>query len=159
MPVASMPAPGTPRRQARVLHQAVILPRGIDPHHWYDVVEGRRRDDTRPGMILLRIGGEMMHMPQSCLEFRSQQAVGARAADRVPASLPATWPAGRPAKLPAARAVPQPLTQVAALRAGALRAVADWGRGFTPRQIALAASIVPVGIVAFGMARRVIAIR
>lgn len=66
----SSTTPAAPaRRQARFA-AAAILPHDVTPATWYDVCEGRRRDDDRPGMVLLDLGERRAHFPVSCLEFR-----------------------------------------------------------------------------------------
>lgn len=61
------------RRQAKFLSGQVILPEGLEPGRWYDVLRGRRHDDERPGMVLLDLGTRRVHVPVSCLEFRVYQ--------------------------------------------------------------------------------------
>jgi hypothetical protein len=63
-----------PRRQARFLHDQVIVPTGVRTDAWYDVCTGRRRDDRRSGMVLINLGGSRMLVPDTCLEFRSRPA-------------------------------------------------------------------------------------
>ena len=60
------------RRQARFLHDQVIVPTGVRTDAWYDVCAGRRRDDRRSGMVLLNLRGSRMLVPDNCLEFRSR---------------------------------------------------------------------------------------
>jgi hypothetical protein len=67
------------RRQARFLSDQVILPEGLEPGRWYDVLRGRRHDDERPGMVLLDLGTRRVHVPVSCLEFRVPQPAPAPA--------------------------------------------------------------------------------
>ncbi len=108
------------RRQARIQSQAVILPRGIDAGQWYDVVPGRRHNDERPGMVLLNLGGSMLHFPERCLEYREPGETCARPG----ASASAAPAAGAPAR-------------------GRRR---SWT--LTGRQLAVAATILPVGLAA-----------
>ena len=56
----------------------MIVPSGLCSHTWYDIASGRRRDDERPGMVLLDLGDRRVHVPARCLEFRD--AVGVPAA-------------------------------------------------------------------------------
>lgn len=62
--------PGSALRQARVLASQVIVPGEVDPTRWYDVRQGRRREDSRPGMVLLDLGARLLPFPAACLEFR-----------------------------------------------------------------------------------------
>jgi hypothetical protein len=63
------------RRQARMLTHKVIAPDGIDADRWYPICYGRRRDDQRPGMVLLDLGSQRMLLPENCLEFRDPDAL------------------------------------------------------------------------------------
>ncbi len=90
------------RRQARFLSDRVILPEGMEHGRWYDVRAGRRRDDNRPGMVLLDLGVRRLHVPAPCLEFRVDRPKMARrwrpkvvlAASLVPISLVAAVAVG-----------------------------------------------------------------
>jgi hypothetical protein len=62
------------RRQARFLHDQVVVPTGVRTDAWYDVCTGRRRDDRRTGMVLLNLGDTRMLVPNNCLEFRARPA-------------------------------------------------------------------------------------
>ena len=46
------------------------MPSGLCARTWYNLATGRRRDDERPGMILLEVNGGRVHIPARCLEFR-----------------------------------------------------------------------------------------
>lgn len=59
-----------PRRQARFLPDRVILPEAFEAGRWYDVCTGRRRDDHRPGFVLLEVGPHRTSVPAAVLEFR-----------------------------------------------------------------------------------------
>jgi hypothetical protein len=63
-----------PRRQARFLAEVVILPKGVEPGRWYDVSQGRRHDDNRPGTVQLELGGRRINVLESCVEFRDRPA-------------------------------------------------------------------------------------
>jgi hypothetical protein len=107
------------RRQARMLTHKVIAPDGIDADRWYPICYGRRRDDQRPGMVLLDLGTQRMLLPESCLEFRDPDA---------------------PRRAGPAR--PLDAGQLVAAGARALR------RQVAPNGFTLAASLVPIGTIA-----------
>ena len=62
------------RRQARFLHDKVVVPTGVRTDAWYDVCTARRRDDRRSGMVLLNLGSSRMLVPDNCVEFRARPA-------------------------------------------------------------------------------------
>lgn len=66
------------RRQARFCPEKSIPPDGIQPEIWYEVCQGRRRDDHRPGMVLLDLGDRRMLVPEACIELREAPAEAAR---------------------------------------------------------------------------------
>ena len=76
-----------PRRHARFVAHRVIPPDGCEPNRWYTVCEGRRREDNRPGMVVLDVGTHRVSVPEICVEVRA----GVPAADTTPA--PASPPA------------------------------------------------------------------
>jgi hypothetical protein len=76
-----------PRRHARFVAHRVIPPDGCEPNRWYTVCEGRRREDNRPGMVVLDVGTHRVSVPEICVEVRA----GVPAAGTTPA--PATPPA------------------------------------------------------------------
>lgn len=61
-----------PRRQARFVAHRVIPPDGCEPNRWYHVCSGRRREDNRPGMVVLDLGTERVTVPQICVEIRTE---------------------------------------------------------------------------------------
>jgi hypothetical protein len=85
------------------LPDRVILPEGVEHGRWYDVRTGRRRDDSRPGMVLLDLGVRRIHVPASCVEFRVDRPRAVR-----------RW---RPKLVLAASLVPLSLVAVVALGA------------------------------------------
>lgn len=70
IPSSTVAARSAGRRQARFVASRVILSTDVRPEAWYDVCTGRRRGDTRPGMVLLDLGTRREHVPADCLEFR-----------------------------------------------------------------------------------------
>ena len=68
------------RREARFLHDQVIVPTGVSLEAWYEVCAARRRDDRRSGMVLLNLGGSRMLVPDNCLEFRAARRPTRRSA-------------------------------------------------------------------------------
>jgi len=90
-----------PRRQARFVAHRVIPPDGCEPNRWYDVCEGRRREDNRPGTLVLDVGTHRVPVPETCVELRA----GAPAARR-------RWPR----RIALAVSLPLGLIAVAAVR-------------------------------------------
>ena len=78
MTQTTLPAP---RRQARFVAHRVIPPDGCAPNQWYAVCEGRRREDNRPGTVVLDVGTHRVSVPEICVEVR--------AGEQAPASTPA----------------------------------------------------------------------
>ncbi len=66
-----MSPPQPPKRQARFVPGRVIVPEDLEPGRWYDVCQGRRRDDNRPGVVVLDLGTRRVAVPEACLEFRT----------------------------------------------------------------------------------------
>ena len=60
-----------PRRHARFVAHRVIPPDGCEPNRWYSVCEGRRREDNRPGMVVLDVGTHRVSVPETCVEVRA----------------------------------------------------------------------------------------
>ncbi len=60
-----------PRRQARFVAHRVIPPDGCEPNRWYDVCEGRRREDNRPGTVVLDLRTHRVPVPEACVEIRA----------------------------------------------------------------------------------------
>jgi len=103
-----------PRRQARFVAHRVIPPDGCEPNRWYTVCEGRRREDNRPGMVVLDVGTHRVPVPEICVEVRAGEQ--APAPTPAPASPPA--PARRrrwPRRVALAVTVPLGLIAVAAV--------------------------------------------
>lgn len=123
------------RRQARVLTDQVILPDGIESGVWYDVCPGRRRDDNRPGVVLLDLGTSRMLMPESCLEFR-QVATG--------------HTTGQSGSKADSQAVTRVRSKTVAMRASQAVAVLHGRMPANLRRnvVGLAASLVPLGLAA-----------
>jgi hypothetical protein len=115
-PVTDNPPAGATRRQARFCTERAIPPSGVRTDRWYEICEGRRRDDHREGMVLMDLGDQRMLVPADCLLFRS-----------VPIDAPAE-------PLPAPR------------RRAEDRAAVE--RRLRRALVAVAASVVPVGLVA-----------
>lgn len=93
-----------PRRQARFVAHRVIPPDGCEPNRWYDVCEGRRREDNRPGTVVLDLRTHRVPVPETCVEIRAE----------VPVEAPATrrrWP-----RIALAVSLPLGLIAVAAVR-------------------------------------------
>ena len=64
----------SPRRQARFVAHRVIPPDGCEPNRWYHVCSGRRREDNRPGMVVLDLGTHRVPVPEICVELRDEAA-------------------------------------------------------------------------------------
>lgn len=67
------------RRQARFVAHRVIPPDGCEPNRWYNVCEGRRREDNRPGTVVLDLGTRRVPVPETCVEIRAGEPVEAPA--------------------------------------------------------------------------------
>jgi hypothetical protein len=106
-----------PRRHARFVAHRVIPPDGCEPNRWYTVCEGRRREDNRPGMVVLDVGTHRVSVPEICVEV----SAGVPAADTTPgpASPPALVRRRRWAKR-VALAVTVPLGLIAVAAVGLL---------------------------------------
>jgi len=94
-----------PRRQARFVAHRVIPPDGCEPNRWYDVCEGRRREDNRPGTVVLDLRTHRVPVPETCVEIRAGAPVEAPAARR-------RWPR----RIALAVSLPLGLIAVAAVR-------------------------------------------
>lgn len=97
-----------PRRQARFVAHRVIPPDGCEPNRWYDVCEGRRREDNRPGTVVLDLRTHRVPVPETCVEIRAEAAVETAAA--APAAR-RRWP-----RIALAVSLPLGLIAVAAVR-------------------------------------------
>jgi hypothetical protein len=93
-----------PRRQARFVAHRVIPPDGCEPNRWYDVCEGRRREDNRPGTVVLDLRTRRVPVPETCVEIRADAPVEAPA------------PRRRWARIALAVSLPLGLIAVAAVR-------------------------------------------
>lgn len=67
----TQPTHAAPRRQARFVAHRVIPPDGCEPNRWYDICEGRRREDNRPGTVVLDVGTHRVPVPETCVEIRA----------------------------------------------------------------------------------------
>jgi hypothetical protein len=94
-----------PRRQARFVAHRVIPPDGCEPNRWYNVCEGRRREDNRPGTIVLDLGRHRVPVPETCVEIRME-------APAVPPVTRRRWPR----RVALAVSLPLGLFAVAAVR-------------------------------------------
>jgi len=106
-----------PRRHARFVAHRVIPPDGCEPNRWYTVCEGRRREDNRPGMVVLDVGTHRVSVPEICVEVRA--GVAAAATTPEPVSPPAPTRRRRWAKR-VALAVTVPLGLIAVAAVGLL---------------------------------------
>jgi hypothetical protein len=68
------------RRQARFCATKVIPPEGFHTDVWYEVCQGRRREDNRPGIVLLDVGDRRIAVAEMLLEVREVPAEAPRAA-------------------------------------------------------------------------------
>lgn len=75
----SGPARAATRRQARFCATKVIIPDGLQAGVWYELCQGRRRDDNRPGMVLLDLGDRRHLVAEALLEIREVPADAPRA--------------------------------------------------------------------------------
>jgi hypothetical protein len=60
----------SPRRQARFVAHRVIPPEGCEANRWYNVCSGRRREDNRPGVVVLDLGTHRVTVPEIYVELR-----------------------------------------------------------------------------------------
>ncbi|HEU4698962.1 MAG TPA: hypothetical protein VFS40_07275 [Gemmatimonadales bacterium] len=92
---AAVAAPAATRRQARFCAAKVIICDGLQPEVWYEICQGRRRDDNRPGMVLLDLGDRRLLVAEALLEIREVPADAPRARlprpRRVPGIRGARW--------------------------------------------------------------------
>jgi hypothetical protein len=95
----------------------VIPPDGCEPNRWYTVCDGRRREDNRPGMVVLDVGTHRVSVPEICVEVRA--GVPAAATTPAPASPTASVRRRRWAKR-VALAVTVPLGLIAVAAVGIL---------------------------------------
>jgi hypothetical protein len=103
-----------PRRHARFVAHRVIPPDGCEPNRWYTVCEGRRREDNRPGMVVLDVGTHRVSVPETCVEVSAGEP--AAATTPAPASSPTPLHRRRwPKRVALAVTVPLGLIAVAAV--------------------------------------------
>jgi hypothetical protein len=96
----------TPRRQARFVAHRVIPPDGCELNRWYDICEGRRREDNRPGTVVLDLRTHRVPVPETCVEIRAE----------APVETCVAAPARRWSRIALALSLPLGLIAVAAVR-------------------------------------------